>query len=232
MRVRSLTAADSRVGGTRSATPLPIAITEKMRGPSMRPQERSPRCWTRPARWNTLLPKNRGDRRPRHVMSNIFQGALNPRIAPRRVLGRHPHNQTRDLLEYAGASWPPSSIRPFPRNQLTMPAKNRVGRDQRSRPLAGIVDRDVHRDAPSVGDPSRSLSAARKSRRQSTRGRDRVTGHDALDDGPYALQATIPHLTPSALHRLFSAAPPTPVLVRTVVQDDRVRRRQDLAHGL
>ena len=64
-------------------------------------------------------------------MTDIREGALNPRVAPRRVLLRHPQDQPSDLGEHARTTAPPLRVRPLPRDQLPMPAENRVGRHER-----------------------------------------------------------------------------------------------------
>ena len=64
-------------------------------------------------------------------MTDILEGALNPRVAPRRVLLGHPQDQPPDLGEHARTTAPPLRVRPLPRDQLPMPAENRVGRDDR-----------------------------------------------------------------------------------------------------
>ena len=70
------------------------------------------------------------DRRASHTMSDILQRALDPRVAPRRIFLRHPYEEPVDLGEDAAPSWP-RRVRPFPRDELPMPAQNRIGRDDR-----------------------------------------------------------------------------------------------------
>jgi hypothetical protein len=60
-------------------------------------------------------------------MANVLERALDPRVTPRRILGRHPHDELPDFEKYpAPTSF--SSVRPLPRNQLAMPSQQRVGR--------------------------------------------------------------------------------------------------------
>ena len=64
-------------------------------------------------------------------MPEILQGALHPPIAPRRILPRHPDGQRTNLLEDTRPSDPPSRGRPLARDQLPVPAKEGVRRDER-----------------------------------------------------------------------------------------------------
>ncbi len=64
-------------------------------------------------------------------MADVLQRADDPRVAPRRILFGHPHDQSPDLREHARTTAPPLRVRPFPRDELPMPPKNRVGRDDR-----------------------------------------------------------------------------------------------------
>ena len=47
--------------------------------------------------------------------------------SPARILGRHPHDEAANLQEHVGPSRPALRIRPFPGDELPVPAKNRVG---------------------------------------------------------------------------------------------------------
>ena len=78
-----------------------------------------------------MLLEDRGDRRPRHAMPQILQRALNAGVAPARILGRHPHGQAANLGKYAGPSTSTRLVRPFPGDEHPVPAKNRIGRDNR-----------------------------------------------------------------------------------------------------
>ena len=64
-------------------------------------------------------------------MPEILQRTLDARVAPTRILGRHPHDQPADLREHTGPSRTPLRVRPFPGDELPVPAQNRVGRDDR-----------------------------------------------------------------------------------------------------
>ena len=78
-----------------------------------------------------MLLEDRGDGRPCHAMTQILQRALDARVAPARILGRHPHDQAANLREHVGPSGAALRVRPFPRDELPVPAENRVGRDNR-----------------------------------------------------------------------------------------------------
>jgi hypothetical protein len=64
-------------------------------------------------------------------MIEILQRALDARVAPPRVLGRHPDDEPADLREYARPSETPSRVRPFSGDEVAMPPQNRVGCDER-----------------------------------------------------------------------------------------------------
>ena len=64
-------------------------------------------------------------------MTKILQRALNARIAPARILGRHPYDEAANLREHAGPSRAVLRVRPLPGDELPVPAENRVGRDDR-----------------------------------------------------------------------------------------------------
>jgi hypothetical protein len=52
-------------------------------------------------------------------------------VAPRRVLLGHAHHQPPDLREHAKTTAAAFPVRPFPRDELSMPPENRVGCDDR-----------------------------------------------------------------------------------------------------
>src|SRR5262245_25075301 len=64
-------------------------------------------------------------------MADVLQRADDPRVAPRRVLLSHAHHQTPDLRTHARATAAAFRVRPFPRDELSMPPENRVGCDDR-----------------------------------------------------------------------------------------------------
>jgi hypothetical protein len=64
-------------------------------------------------------------------MTDIFQRADDPSIAPRGILLRHSHNQSLDLGENARTTTALLRIRPLAGDEPPMPAQNRVGCDDR-----------------------------------------------------------------------------------------------------
>src|SRR5258706_7186442 len=64
-------------------------------------------------------------------MADILQRTLDPRVAPGRILFRHPHDEPLDFGEYAATAGPTRGTRPLPRDEFPMPAQNRVGGDDR-----------------------------------------------------------------------------------------------------
>src|SRR5262245_52273096 len=63
-------------------------------------------------------------------MANVAQRALDPRIAPRRIVSRHPHDELTNLEQDTAPSRSPA-VRPLPRDQLTVPPKQSVRRRNR-----------------------------------------------------------------------------------------------------
>ena len=95
----------------------------------MRPEEDLPRRRGFWDRGNAVRLQDAGDRRAADPMANVLQGAEDPRVAPGGILFRHPHNQPPHLREHARTTAAPLRVRPLARDQLPMPAENRVGRD-------------------------------------------------------------------------------------------------------
>src|SRR5690242_6614929 len=75
-------------------------------------------------------------------MAEILERTLDPRVAPRRVLFRHPHHELSDLGEYAATSYP-LGVGPFPGNALPVPSEQRVGRDDRGDFAQGLTAQTV-----------------------------------------------------------------------------------------
>jgi hypothetical protein len=63
-------------------------------------------------------------------MANVAQRALDLRIAPRRIVRRHPHDELTNLEQDTAPSGS-SAVRPLPRDQLTVPPKQGVRRRNR-----------------------------------------------------------------------------------------------------
>jgi hypothetical protein len=77
-------------------------------------------------------------------MTDILQGALDPRVAPRGILRRHPDDELVDLREHAAAT--------RPGDQLSVLAEQRVGRDDRGdlAQHSTAHPEGPHREAPPV----------------------------------------------------------------------------------
>ena len=74
-------------------------------------------------------------------MTQIPKRSLNPRIAPPRVLRRHAENELANLAMHARSAGPPSPPGPLLRDQLTMPAQDRVRcRQSRDVPQGSSAD--------------------------------------------------------------------------------------------
>ena len=71
--------------------------------------------------------RNRG---ASHAVPHILQGTLDPGVASGGILLRDPDNQPADLRKDAAPSRR-RGVRPFPCDEVSMPAQNRVGRDDR-----------------------------------------------------------------------------------------------------
>jgi hypothetical protein len=63
-------------------------------------------------------------------MADVLQRALNPRVAPRRILGGHPHNEPLNLWHHAAPARR-AGVRPFPGDQLPVPTQQCVWRRDR-----------------------------------------------------------------------------------------------------
>ena len=65
-----------------------------------------------------------------HTMPDVLQRALDPRVAPRRILRRHPHHEVPDFGEHT-AMTTPSGVCPLPGDELTVPPQQRIRRHDR-----------------------------------------------------------------------------------------------------
>ena len=87
--------------------------------------------------------QNARDRRTADAVAQVLQRALNARVAPRRVLSRHPNDQRSKVCLQASGTAAAGAIRPFARHQLAVPAQNGVrrhdGRDLREQPATEPV---------------------------------------------------------------------------------------------
>ena len=116
------------------AAPRPDLRREEIRAGNrapVRPQKRLPRGRPFRHRRHARRLQDPRDRRAADAMPDVLQRALDPRVAPRRILLRHPHDQPPNLGEHAAPTRPGRRVRPLPGDQLPMPAEQRVGRDDR-----------------------------------------------------------------------------------------------------
>ena len=72
-----------------------------------------------------------GNRRTAYVMPEVLQRTSDSRIPSGRILLRHPHDQPPDLREDARTARSARRARPLARDELAMPAQDRIGRDNR-----------------------------------------------------------------------------------------------------
>jgi hypothetical protein len=79
----------------------------------MSSHKRSPCHRSLPRRRDAVFLQDPSTRGPTHSISDILQGALDPRIAPSRVLGRHAHGQRPDVSPQSSAPTPATGVRPL-----------------------------------------------------------------------------------------------------------------------
>lgn len=74
-----------------------------------------------------------GTTRCRHssftAVADVLQRTLNPCVAPRRILSRHSHDQGSEVCLQTTTARTRPSVGPFASDQFTLPAQNRVWRD-------------------------------------------------------------------------------------------------------
>ena len=83
----------------------------------------------RRSRWDAVALQDPPDRRGAHAVAECGQLALDPQVAPARVLPRHPHHQgDEDVVD----RWPsgPVGVGPSSAHEAAMPAQDRVRGDQ------------------------------------------------------------------------------------------------------
>src|SRR5437868_14117554 len=64
-------------------------------------------------------------------MPEVLQRTADSRITPGRILLRHPHDQPADLREDARTARSARRVGPLARDELAVPAQDRIGRDNR-----------------------------------------------------------------------------------------------------
>ena len=89
--------------------------------------------WRRalPSSQNAMRAQHTCDRRATHAVPNVLQRALNPCVAPRRILGRHSNDQGSEVCLQTTTARTRVSVSPFARDEFTVPAENRVWCDDR-----------------------------------------------------------------------------------------------------
>jgi hypothetical protein len=97
----------------------------------MRAQERLPRRGPVRHGRKAVRFQDPGNRRSADAVPEVCQRALNPRIAPRRVLRHHAHDQPADLPEHASTARRRLRVCPLPRDQVPVPTQQRIGGDDR-----------------------------------------------------------------------------------------------------
>jgi hypothetical protein len=95
-------------------------------------QKRLPRGRALRRRWQSGRFQDTANGRAAHAVPDVFECALDPRIAPGRILGRHAHDELTDLAEDNAAVGFPR-VRPFAGDQLAMPPQQRVWRGDRGK---------------------------------------------------------------------------------------------------
>ena len=140
----------------------------------MRLHERAPRHRALPAGWNALGAQDPRDRRPADVVAQVLSRALQARVAPRRVLGRHRNDEHSEACLRVRRTASAGAIRPRARHQLAVPPQNGVGRHD-SRELREQRSRD--------GGPTRRGVGARR-RRNAGAPRDRTGSFHRWDTTP------------------------------------------------
>ena len=80
--------------------------------------------------WQSVGLEDACNRRTSDAVPDVCQRALDPGVAPRRILSRHPHDKRLDLAQHACPPRRAPRIRPLSSDQLATPAEERVRRDQ------------------------------------------------------------------------------------------------------
>jgi hypothetical protein len=116
-------------------------------------EERSQLAPDYPVSFSLVVLATRGDAWDRSAIVGLYRHAP----APACVVGRHSDDEATNLRKRVGPSEAPPRIRPFPGDQLAVPAQNGVSRDDRGhlRQQPTTERRATSRQAPSVaiGEP-------------------------------------------------------------------------------
>jgi len=99
--------------------------------PALRLQERLPRHSPLPHGIEPVVEKDPLDRVAADLVPQVVEGSPNSRVTPARILAGHPDNQLLDFDGGLRTTWPSSlAAIVFPGDQLSMPSKQPVWRDQ------------------------------------------------------------------------------------------------------
>ena len=115
---------DEDRGVRHEAPPRPDFRCEEFRtrdDASMRFQKRLPRARALRDRGQARRFQDPPNGRAAHAVADVLQGALYPRVTPRWILRRHPHDKPSNL-HHDAARPRLAGVHPFLRNQLPMPA--------------------------------------------------------------------------------------------------------------
>ena len=93
----------------------------------VRPQERLPRGGTFRDGRNPVCSQDPGNRGPAHAVPEVLERTLDARVAPPRILLRHPPNQLADLRHNTATRLALLGVGPFAGDELPMPASNVSG---------------------------------------------------------------------------------------------------------
>ena len=81
---------------------------------------------------DAVFPEDVGDGRPTNAVADVQQRALNSRVSPARVLSGHSHGEIGDGSHDSRSALASSLVGPLRSDELTVPSKNGVRRDERS----------------------------------------------------------------------------------------------------
>jgi hypothetical protein len=155
--------------------------------------------------------QDRGDRGSGDAMPEVRQGTLDPAVAPRRILTRHPDGQLADLAKHARSSDASSLSGPFTGDELPMPSQDGVRRDQRRH-----LTQDVSSEAvPVHGEPTSLGIGQPQAPSVKVLFQDAVLFSQVLDDlelvaihQPASATRTIRSWTASIMDRVYLSGPP------------------------
>src|SRR5262245_26697563 len=111
--------------------------------PPARSQKRLPRHRALRRRLQTMSLENPRDRRSSDLMSEALERTLNAGVVPRRIVLGHAHDESANLGQSTTTAGSLFRIRPLARDQLPVPAQQRVGRNDRRQVRQGCPAQPV-----------------------------------------------------------------------------------------